>query len=133
MSKTTKPAAKAPETNEEFSRQMQKGYEGYEARQARIGATLDLKDLGDSERAFLATCQKIYRRDRGSITPFEEFFSGLIVRVEVGMWPTPDDVAVELGTFKENFEDARECAGKFVEAYPAKPEAGQPKEAAHAT
>ena len=65
------------------------------ARTARIAATLDLKGLSDSERAFLATCQRIYRRHSGFTSPFEEFFWTLVISVEFGSWPTPDDVADE--------------------------------------
>jgi hypothetical protein len=87
------------------------------ARDARIAATLDLKGLDDSERAFLATCQMILRRWTGCNAPFEEFFRCLVLRVESNMWPTPEDVERELKTFKENFEDMRRDARNFLETY----------------
>lgn len=92
--------------------------ENYSAAMARIGATLDLKELDDADRAFLATCQKIQRRWAGSNTPFEEFFNELVTRVQHGRWPTPDDVQRELETFRENFEDMQRDVALFRETYP---------------
>jgi len=89
-----------------------------EAQDARLASTLDLKDLSDREGAFLATCQKIYRRDFGCVTPFEEFFWSLVINVEDDRWPTPDDVARELAIFRENFEDMDKWARVFVASYP---------------
>ena len=105
------------------------------AKNARIGATLDLIDISDVERAFLATCQKIKRRDSGSTSPFENFFFSLVVSVENGLWPTPDDVARELEEFREDFECMSNWTKAFLEVYPQKPAASeveQPAEAAHA-
>lgn len=104
--------------------------EEYEARKARLAASLDLKDLSDLERAFLATCQKIRRRDRGCESPFEEFFDSLTIMVEVGKWPTPDDVAHELARFREHFEFMRESTRNFIAAYPEKPAAPESEHAA---
>ena len=107
----TKPAAVEP---------INRGVVDVAARTARIAATLDLKGLSDSERAFLATCQRIYRRHTGCTSPFENFFWSLAFSVQCGNWPTPDDVAEELGSFKENFADVVRWAHDFYEAYPAK-------------
>ncbi|MCU1337084.1 MAG: hypothetical protein JWO19_2665 [Bryobacterales bacterium] len=92
----------------------------YRARNAQIGATLVLADLSDHERAFLATCQKIHRRDTGCTTPFEEFFTKLVITVESGHWPTPDDVEHELKEFRENFDAMQSDVRAFIEAYPEK-------------
>jgi hypothetical protein len=88
------------------------------ARDARLAATLDLQNLSDRERAFLAICQKLHRGDRGCDTPFEEFFCHLVFLIEHDRWPTPDDVAEELDSFRENFKWMRETAKSFFEAYP---------------
>ena len=86
---------------------------------ARIGATLDLVDLNDHERAFLATCQRIHRRETGCNSPFEEFFDNLVVTVQ-WRWPSPDDVASYLEEFRQNFTDMKRDARQFMEAYPEK-------------
>jgi len=104
--------------------------ENWEAKNARIGATLDLQDIPDSERAFLATCQKIHRRERGCDSPFEEFFAHLVFLVERGQWPTPDDVADNLKTFREEFAYMRESSKNFIEAYPEQPAAPESKHVA---
>jgi hypothetical protein len=91
----------------------------YKARKAAAAATLNLKNLDETERAFLATCQKIYRRHSGCTSPFEEFFRILVLNVEHDTWPTPDDVSHELESFKRDFEDMDERARIFVESYPA--------------
>jgi hypothetical protein len=88
--------------------------EDYAARNARIAATLDLTDLRDAERAFLATCQKIARRHTGDNSPFEHFFYTLVHWVELERWPMPGDVAAELEIFRRNFEDMRANAATFL-------------------
>ena len=93
-----------------------------------VAATLDLKDSSDAERAFLATCQKIYRRDHGCVTPFEQFFWGLVVLAENDLWPTPDRVACELATFRDDFDDMDKWARVFVETYPTPAGANEPPE-----
>ncbi len=97
------------------------GKEDFDASNARVAATLDLQDLDVLERAFLATCQKIYRRDSGSTSPFENFFFSLVVRVESGRWPTPDEVASELEEFREDLDLMRKWTRSFLEAYPEPP------------
>jgi hypothetical protein len=137
-SKNTRPSSRraaATKTQPAAVEPINRDEEDIAAKDARIAATLDLKDLGDSERAFLATCQKLYRRHSGCTSPFEEFFWSLVLDVERGHWPTPDDVARELETFKDDFDDMSRWARYFLEAYPevpAKDETEQPKEAAHA-
>lgn len=92
--------------------------ESYEERNARLAATLNLKDLDDRERAFLAICQKIHDRYTGCNSPFEEFINALVRYVARGEWPTPDDAARELETFREHFDDMRRDAAWFRESYP---------------
>ena len=110
-----KPKTKPDDANSESCTVME---ESYEARNARLAATLDLTDISDPERAFLATCQRIYHRDRGSVTPFEHFFWSLVFSVQHDNWPTPDDVEQGLGTFKDDFEDMDKWARVFVDSYP---------------
>ncbi len=90
----------------------------YTATMGRLASTLDLKNLDDVERAFLATCQKIERRFTGCNSPFEEFFHNLVRCVQRSEWPTPEDAAAELDTFREHFDDMRRDAAWFLEAYP---------------
>jgi len=80
-----------------------------------VAATLYLKDLDDAERAFLAICQRIFRRHSGCTSPFEEFFVGLVASVECNYWPTPGGVAHELETFRRDFDDMSVWARRFVE------------------
>jgi hypothetical protein len=110
MPKTPKSPASRPPAREETSNE----------RRVRIDSTLVLANLDDFERAFLATCQKIYRQGRGCVSPFEEFFSSLVTCVKFGDMPTPDDVASDLETFRENFDSMRQSARQFTEAYPEK-------------
>ena len=87
-------------------------------RTAELAASLDLEDLDERERVFLATCQMINRRNTGCTTPFEEFFHNLAFSVEYGMWPTPDDVASELEEFRRDYDDIRRDATQFLKNYP---------------
>jgi hypothetical protein len=88
------------------------------AEKRAVAATLNLVGLDDYERAFLATCQKIYRQDAGSTTPFEEFFDGLALAVEMGRMPTPDEVEDVLKQFRMNWNDMKRDAKLFLDAYP---------------
>jgi hypothetical protein len=90
----------------------------YEARNAELAATLNLANLSDRDRAFLATCQKIYERDSGASSPFEQFFCYLVTFVENGHWPTPSDVQQELEEFQSHFECMQRETRYFREAYP---------------
>jgi len=91
----------------------------FDRRQANIAATLILMNINDTERAFLATCQKLYRQERSCETPFEEFFEGLVICVQARGLPTPADVEQSLETFRQNWESMKESSRKFLEAYPA--------------
>lgn len=86
--------------------------------QAENAARLKVRRLKTAEKSFLATCQRIYHRDRGSSTPFEEFFVFLVTRAERDMWPTPDMVASDLEQFRQNWESIKEEIALFRESYP---------------
>jgi hypothetical protein len=75
--------------------------DAYEARAAIFAGTLDLKDLDLEERAFLGTCQDLYRNEQGCGTPFENFVRTIIRWTTWGNSPTPEFVIDEI---KENFE-----------------------------
>src|SRR5207245_2058192 len=92
--------------------------EPLEQRWARIASELVICDLDDEERAFLATCQRIHRRNAGCNSPFEEFFASLVEWVEAGHWPTPDNVEQRLKEFRDNFDSMTCDATQFMEAYP---------------
>jgi hypothetical protein len=94
--------------------------EAWKRRTAELAATLILADLDDNERAYLAICQRIYRRCNGCNSPFEEFFHDLTVMVEAGRFPTPEAVAHKLDEFRENFDHMTRDARQFLEAYPNK-------------
>jgi len=81
----------------------------------------------DRERAFLATCQQLYRRENGCTTPFEHLIWELVTYVEAGVMPTPKMVEEEVKSFRENWEDMRDKAKSFVDAY-EKSEAPAPTE-----
>jgi hypothetical protein len=89
-------------------------------RDERWAAMLDTNtfaQLDRERRAELAVCQHILEREHGCTTPFEEFFSTLITWVSLNSWPTPDRVAQDLETFKQNFEDMERDARLFVGSY----------------
>ena len=102
-----------------------------ELRRAALSAGLVTVDLSVHERAFLAACQQIYRQDAGSNTPFEEFFRNVLMQVQLGDWPTPDDVEHDLETFRKNFDDMKRDCQAFVKAYP-EGFAAEPTEASNA-
>ena len=88
---------------------------------------LQLESLLDSERAFLAVCQRLYRNDRGCDTPFECFFRSLVIQTLLLQFdptntgrklPTPDDVAEALEEFREHFNSLKTAAADFKAAYP---------------
>ena len=88
-------------------------------RRKKLAAALLTADLPVSERAFLAACQRIYRRHSGCTSPFENFFWSLVQSVQHDTWPTPENVARDFDTFKDDFETMDRWARLFVEAYPA--------------
>jgi len=115
-------------------------------RETAAAAKLDLTNLKLSERAFLATCQEIYRADIGCYTPFESFFADIVRWTMWGNTPTLDTIRAELaegsdGEFLHNWNPMLQGVKRFIQNYPdliaeiqnaAKSEAEQPAEAAHA-
>ncbi len=80
--------------------------------------TLVTSGLRDYERAFLATCQKLFRSDTGCNTPFEEFFRNLVIHVQINGLPTPEVAEEELHDFSRNFRDMKRDCEAFEKAYP---------------
>ena len=134
MAKKHKPAATAPPAaapvkpespdqvqpqNDESVKRQLAWRQQYAEREALIGSRLVIAELDDTERAFLATCQDLYRRWGGDRNPFENFIHSLIVTAKFGHSHTPDDVAHELEAFRENFDSMREDAIAFVRLYPS--------------
>jgi hypothetical protein len=74
-------------------------------------------DLDNRERAFLSVCQQMYREDHGCDTPFQNFFHLLVLGIEHGRWPTPDDVRDGLIEFEENWQAMHLEARRFAERY----------------
>lgn len=88
------------------------------ARTAKIASGLQLSDLQDDERAFLATCQTIYRRVRGCDSPFEEFFSKMVVSISHVAEVFPERLQIAGNIVGRRPSAVRESAGNFMEAYP---------------
>jgi len=70
----------------------------YEAHAKIAAGKLDLKDLDLNERAFLGTCQDLYRNSRGTATPFENFITTVIRWSTWGNPPTPEALIEEIQT-----------------------------------
>src|SRR5580704_15758200 len=79
---------------------------------------LAIRNLKNPERAFLTTCQRLYREDRGSNTPFHNFLTTLVLHVEVGHWPTPESVRKLVANFEQEHEEMAADAVEFVSRYP---------------
>jgi hypothetical protein len=89
------------------------------ARREDLARMLTTRKLDLSERAFLGTCQMLYRSNRGCDTPFENFFGSLVWELQFGKWPTPRIVEKELIEFRQQWNDMRVVAAEFVERYRA--------------
>jgi hypothetical protein len=91
----------------------------YEAYAAVAARKLNLTNLDLNERAFLGTCQDLYRNDRGCGTPFENFARTIIRWTTWGNPPTPELVIDEV---KENFEPdwdlTLHSVKRFMQHYP---------------
>ncbi len=118
MPKTKTPAATPEPTPETKVKNYLSKNEQYREDQAKLASTLVIVNLDDNERSYLAVAQDLYRGHSGCTTPFNEFIRGLLLSVEMGRWPTPDDVAHELETFRDNFESAKSDMAAFTQAYP---------------
>jgi len=80
---------------------------------------LVLTDLGRNERAFLGTCQDLYRNDRGSGTPFENFVQTIIRWTTWGNPPNPEDLIDEIkDNFEPNWELTVHSVKRFIKNYP---------------
>jgi hypothetical protein len=116
------------------------------ARETAAATKLDLTNLDLAERAFLGTCQDIYRSDIGCYTPFESFFLDLVHSIMRGNAPTLESIRAELaegaGEFISNWDRMSHGVKRFIQNYPelladlqkaSKGEAAQLTEAAQAT
>jgi hypothetical protein len=91
----------------------------YEAHAILAADKLDLKDLDLRERAFLGTCQDIYRNSRGTATPFENFITTVIRWAMWGNPPTPESLIEEIKTELEgDFELTLHSVKRFIRNYP---------------
>jgi len=91
----------------------------YETHAALAAEKLDLKDLDLNERAFLGTCQDIYRNSRGTATPFENFITTVIRWATWGNPPTPENLIEEIKTeTQEDFEMTLHSVKRFMQNYP---------------
>jgi hypothetical protein len=78
----------------------------------------DMKGMDLRERATLAICQAVLRRDAGCGTPFEQFFHDVVFSMVITGSPTPDYVAQELEEFRTNWDHMKRDAVAFIAAYP---------------
>ena len=91
----------------------------YEAHAILAAGKLDVKGLGLNERAYLGTCQDIYRNNRGAATPFENFITTVIRWATWGNTPKPEDLIEEIKTeTEEDFELTLHSVKRFVQNYP---------------
>jgi hypothetical protein len=80
---------------------------------------LDLVDLDIEERAFLGTCQDLYRSDRGSGTPFEALFVKVVRWCTWGNPPTPEHLRSEIeDDFEKDWELTLHSVKRFMRSYP---------------
>lgn len=92
----------------------------YEAHAKIAAGKLDLKDLDLRERAFLGTCQDLYRNASGCGTPFEEFLRSIIRFTTWGNTPTPEDLIEHIKQdFEEDFEMTLHSVKRFMHHYPS--------------
>ena len=104
---TVQPIQPAPEPNK------------FEAHAAIFASKLDLKDLDLNERAFLGTCQDLYRNDRGTGTPFEAFVHTIIRWTTWGNPPSPEDILDEIkDNFQPDWELTVHSIKRFLQQYP---------------
>lgn len=93
--------------------------DSYAVHAKKAADKLDLKGLDLRERAFLGTCQDIYRNSRGTATPFENFITTVIRWATWGNPPTPESLIEELKTETEDdFEITLHSVKRFTHNYP---------------
>jgi hypothetical protein len=94
-------------------------HDRYETHAAVAASKLDLNNLDLEERAFLGTCQDLYRNDRGCGTPFENFIKSIIRWTTWGNPPKMEDLICEI---KDNFEPDWDLTvhsvKRFLQNYP---------------
>jgi hypothetical protein len=73
-----------------------------------VDTDLITKGLDARERSILAACQRIHRNNRGTSTPFNEFFDSLVLSSS-GESLTPDEVGRLLDEFRDDLR--REVEG----------------------
>lgn len=85
----------------------------------KIGAQLVTDDIGTYERAFLATCQRLCRENRGCFTPFQKLIVELIECscYITPTFPSPDLVRSYFEAFQEDWDDMAATAEMFVAAH----------------
>lgn len=78
-------------------------------------------DVRGINREMLAACQMLLNRNMGTTTPFEEFFSDLLLKCmalsDHEKLPTPDDVMEHFITFNRSWREMKEMSGAFTHAY----------------
>jgi hypothetical protein len=67
---------------------------------------------------FLEICKTIHDRDRGCITPAEEFITDLVGDYGYRGGITPELVEDRLKRFRDDFTDAVDVARRFAKAHP---------------
>jgi hypothetical protein len=114
----------------------------YDIHAMGAASKLVLTDLGRDERAFLGICQDLYRNNRGSGTPFENFVRTIIRWTTWGHPPKPEDLLDEIkDNFQPDWDLTVHSVKRFMQNYPdviselqtaAKRAPEQSKEASHA-
>jgi hypothetical protein len=77
---------------------------------------IDLTNLSESELAFLAICQLLYREENGFATPGETFVCSLIFAYSRHPL-TSALITSELAAFEDNYRSAIAGAKKLVQEY----------------
>jgi hypothetical protein len=94
-------------------------FEKYETYAAIAASKLDLNNLDLEERAFLGTCQDLYRNARGCATPFETFVRNIIRWTTWGNSPKPQDLIDEIrDEFQEDFDLTLHSVQRFMLNHP---------------
>jgi len=90
--------------------------------QTTAAAQFEHMNLNMEERAFLGTCQQIYRNDIGCYTPFESFFVDLVRWTMWGNTPTLESLREVLkdadSDFVNNWTPMMRGLKRFVKNYP---------------
>jgi hypothetical protein len=93
----------------------------YEKYAAIAASKLDLNNLDLEERAFLGTCQDLYRNARGCATPFETFIETVIRWTTWGNVPTPEQLIEHIrhgDGYEQDFEFTLHSVKRFMLNHP---------------